>query len=97
MMILLLRTMICVTAGGVRGCKASYWEGGIRVPGFLVWPDKISVHRETWVPAVTHDFMPTVMEALGIASDHPTFPLDGVSLVQNSSFLVQNSSFLMQS
>ena len=51
------------------------------MPGFLVWPDKISVHRETWVPAVTHDFLPTIMEALGVTSDNPTFPLDGVSLM----------------
>jgi arylsulfatase A-like enzyme len=52
------------STGGVRGCKASTWEGGIRVPGFLVWPEMIKTHRETWVPAVTHDFLPTIMEAL---------------------------------
>ena len=69
------------STGGVRGCKASTWEGGIRVPGFLVWPEMISTHRETWVPAVTHDFLPTIMEALGVTSDNPTFPLDGMSLM----------------
>ncbi len=41
----------------------------------------ISTHRETWVPAVTHDFLPTIMEALGVSSDNPTFPLDGMSLM----------------
>ena len=53
------------STGGVRGCKASAWEGGIRVPGFLVYPAKIASHRETWVPAVTHDFLPTIMEVFG--------------------------------
>ena len=69
------------STGGVRGCKASAWEGGIRVPGFVVWPGMISEHRETWVPAVTHDFLPTIMEAIGVISDHPSWALDGVSLM----------------
>eukprot|EP01052_Picozoa_sp_SAG31_P030071 SAG31_NODE_3053_length_4739_cov_24.623060_3_plen_162_part_00 len=50
------------------------------MPGFLVWPSKIKTHRETWVPAVTHDFLPTIMEALGVQSDRPSYALDGISL-----------------
>ena len=32
------------------------------------------------MPAVTHDYLPTIMEAIGATSDNPTFPLDGVYL-----------------
>lgn len=66
---------------GLRGCKASNWEGGIRVPGFLVWPDRIKANVETWVPAVTHDLLPTVLEAYGVEPDHPERVLDGVSML----------------
>ena len=33
------------------------------------------------MPAVTHDFLPTILDVLGVASDHPTWELDGVSLM----------------
>ena len=46
-----------------------------------VWPGKIHNHRETWVPAVTHDFLPTIMDALNVESDHPTWEMDGISLM----------------
>ena len=66
---------------GLRGCKASNWEGGIRVPGFMVWPAMIKQNIDTWFPAVTHDFLPTILDALGVASDRPNAPLDGTSLM----------------
>ena len=65
----------------LRGCKASNWEGGIRVPGFMVWPSMIKKNIETWYPAVTHDFLPTILEAIGVTSDRPTEALDGISLM----------------
>jgi hypothetical protein len=33
------------------------------------------------VPAVTHDFLPTIMEALHVQHDHPSWALDGLSLM----------------
>ena len=51
------------------------------MPGFLVWPNKIHSHRETWVPAVTHDFLPTILDVLHVQSDHPSYELDGISLM----------------
>lgn len=37
---------------GLRQCKASLYEGGIRVAGVLEWPDKIKANRETEVRLV---------------------------------------------
>jgi hypothetical protein len=66
--------------GGVRGCKASIWEGGVRVPGILHWPKGIATNLVTDVPAVTHDVLPTLLDLLGVPHAHPDWPLDGVSL-----------------
>jgi arylsulfatase A-like enzyme len=65
--------------GGFRERKGSLYEGGIRVPGILVWPEKITEHRETGFPAVTTDYYPTILDLLDISlEDQP--PLDGISL-----------------
>jgi arylsulfatase A-like enzyme len=65
--------------GGFRERKGSLYEGGIRVPGILVWPGKIAAHRETNFPAVTTDYFPTIVDLLGISLDNQAI-LDGVSL-----------------
>jgi arylsulfatase A-like enzyme len=65
--------------GGFRERKGSLYEGGIRVPGILVWPVKIAAHRETNFPAVTTDYFPTIVDLLGISLDNQAI-LDGVSL-----------------
>merc|ERR1712048_1127715 len=49
---------------GLRQCKASVFEGGIRVPGFIHWPGVIQKHSVTDHAAVTSDFMPTVLDLL---------------------------------
>ena len=65
--------------GGFRERKGSLYEGGIRVPGILVWPEKIAENRETNFPAVTTDYFPTIIDLLGIRLDTQPI-LDGVSL-----------------
>lgn len=69
------------SAGPLRGRKRDLYDGGVRVPGVMVWPAKIKQRIETDVPCVTSDYVPTVLDALGI--DHPksTHTLDGVSLI----------------
>jgi len=67
---------------GLRGRKRSLYEGGVRVPGLLVWPDKIKQPRTVAMPCSTSDYFPTVLHALG----HPlpeaeARPYDGVSLL----------------
>ena len=66
--------------GGLRGRKRSLFEGGVRVPGVVVWPEHVQPGTETTVPACTSDYLPTILDVLGVerADDRP---LDGVSLL----------------
>ncbi len=66
----------------LRGRKRSLYEGGVRVPGLLVWPAMVKGARTIELPCSTSDYFPTVLEALG----HPlppeqARPYDGVSLL----------------
>lgn len=52
--------------GGLSGFKLSIKEGGIRVPGLLVWPEKVKKPRKVGAPCVTSDYFPTILDALGL-------------------------------
>ena len=54
------------SAGPFRGRKRSLYEGGIRVPGLLVWPAQIEESRVSDVPCATSDYFPTILEAAGL-------------------------------
>jgi arylsulfatase A-like enzyme len=69
------------SAGMLRGRKRDLFEGGIRVPGVLEWPAKIEPGRETDVPCVTSDYVPTILDVLGIKPDRQPRPIDGISLL----------------
>ena len=71
------------SAGGLRGRKRSLFEGGIRVPGLLEWPAKVSGPRVVKTPCSTEDYFPTVLAALGIERKKGEIvdPLDGVNLM----------------
>ena len=65
---------------GLKGRKRSLYEGGIRVPGLLFWPERIRNSRVIDMPVSTSDYYPTIMDLLKI--DMPDQPeLDGISLV----------------
>ncbi|MCG8308725.1 MAG: sulfatase-like hydrolase/transferase [Cytophagales bacterium] len=67
------------TAGPFRDRKRSLYEGGVRVPAFCVWPDRIEAGSKTDFPMVTSDYLPTVVDYLNL--DYPAErPLDGISL-----------------
>ncbi len=61
-----------------RGHKGQVYEGGLRVPGIIEWPERIPQHRETAVNVVTSDMLPTICDLAG--QSLPLRPLDGVSL-----------------
>ena len=64
----------------LRAGKGSYYEGGIRVPLFVRWPEKIKPNTTCSVPVSGIDFFPTFLEALKIISPENK-QLDGASLM----------------
>ncbi len=67
------------SAGIYRGRKRDLYEGGIRVPAFVHWPQGLKGGRRTSFPAVTSDYLPTIIDYMGI--DYPDARLlDGISL-----------------
>jgi arylsulfatase A-like enzyme len=66
--------------GGLRGKKSQLWEGGIRVPAMIEWPDRFPHHQSNTVPCTTSDILPTLLDAAGVEPD-PSLPLDGQSLL----------------
>jgi arylsulfatase A-like enzyme len=84
------RTLVVFTSdnGGERfsdtwplvGKKMDLLEGGIRVPYIVRWPGRVPAGRTTAQLAMTMDWVPTFLEAAGVAPD-PHHPLDGISLL----------------
>ncbi len=62
------------------GQKMDLLEGGIRVPLLARWPARLKGGQTTATPAITMDWMATMLDAAGVASD-ANHPLDGVSLL----------------
>ncbi len=66
--------------GGWRGSKGALYEGGLRVPGVIEWPARVTVPRQTDIPAVTTDIFATLLALAGVAHPDPGRPLDGTDL-----------------
>lgn len=64
---------------GMRGSKASVYEGGIRSPLLFHWPERVSAGTESTRIAAHYDLLPTLMEACEISDDR--VDLDGVSFL----------------
>ena len=62
------------------GKKMDLLEGGIRVPYIVRWPAQVAPGSTTSQLAITMDWMPTFLDAAGVAP-HADHPLDGVSLL----------------
>ena len=69
------------TTNGLRQCKASVYEGGIRVPGMIESNVLIGGNRETNVPVSTVDFLPTMLELMNVTHPHPHWARDGESIL----------------
>ena len=67
------------TTGGLRGFKGSVYEGGLRVPGIIEWPERIQP-RITNYPAVAMDIFPTISAIVGLEDSDWLTPQDGMSL-----------------
>jgi len=64
----------------LKGYKGTYYEGGIRVPLFVVWPGVIEAGSRSDEPVTGVDIYPTLCE-IGGADLPDGQPLDGRSLV----------------
>lgn len=64
----------------LKGGKGQLYEGGIRVPTFIVWPGVVPQESVSAVPVLGIDFYPTVLEMAGVAPRREQI-LDGESLV----------------
>lgn len=54
------------STGGLRGMKATNWEGGIRVPFLIRWKGAIGPAHTSSEPAGTIDVVPTLLKLLNI-------------------------------
>ena len=61
-----------------RGWKISFFDGGIRVPYIISWPDEINPGKKSENAVHHFDIFPTILRAAGIES---TNELDGVDLM----------------
>lgn len=66
------------TSGIFKGHKFSLFEGGIRIPAVLSWPERIS-EKIVDTPHIAADIFPTVLEACG--GNPSDYDLDGKSLL----------------
>lgn len=65
------------TSGG-RARKGSIYEGGLRVPGIIEWPDQ-RLQGRIEVPVSTCDIYPTLLTMAGVNAESP-YPLDGIDI-----------------
>lgn len=63
--------------GPLRGGKQDMYEGGLRVPTCVVWPDKIKPDSETAAIGASVDVLPTLLDIVGVDSPED---VDGISL-----------------
>jgi arylsulfatase A-like enzyme len=70
------------------GRKTELLEGGLRIPAIVSWPARIPQGGTSHQVAITMDWMPTLLGAVGVSSD-AAFPPDGISLLP---MLAENSS-----
>ena len=67
------------SVGGLRDYKSSMYEGGLRVPCIVEWPENIKPNV-TDIPASTADIMPTILDIAGIDRNEMLPVVDGESI-----------------
>ncbi|MFO0884980.1 MAG: arylsulfatase [Pirellulales bacterium] len=68
------------SAGGLRGRKGSFYEGGYRVPCIVRWPGKVEAGSVSTRVTGFEDWLPTLMEMAGRTGKLPV-ECDGISFV----------------
>jgi arylsulfatase A-like enzyme len=67
------------TNGDLRDGKESMYEGGLKVPTFVVWPGRITTGSRTAQAGLSMDILPTLFDAAQIPFDKTS--IDGRSLL----------------
>jgi arylsulfatase len=65
------------SSGGLRGRKAQLFEGGIKVPTVVWWPNRIQPNTENNTPSVFWDWYPTLANVAGADCEET----NGISLL----------------
>ncbi|MEJ7779666.1 MAG: sulfatase-like hydrolase/transferase [Daejeonella sp.] len=68
------------SSGELRGHKYQEWEGGVRAPAIIKWPNGFKGSRQIEQVMGYIDVMPTLCEVAGI-KDMPKNPFDGSSML----------------
>ncbi len=63
----------------LRGAKGQLYEGGVRVPAFVVWPGRIRAGAMVDQPLHMVDWYPTLLRLAGGSLEQP-LPLDGLDI-----------------
>ena len=66
------------SAGPLREGKGTCWEGGVRVPCIMRWPEKIPAGTTSDAMLMTIDLLPTIAGSVG--ADLPKHPIDGLDV-----------------
>jgi arylsulfatase A-like enzyme len=64
--------------GPFDGIKRDVWEGGMRMPTIISWPNAIKSNLKVASPSISYDFLPTFAEAAGLSAP---VKVNGVSLI----------------
>ncbi|GAB5554968.1 MAG: sulfatase [Saprospiraceae bacterium] len=64
------------SSGGLKGMKATTWEGGIRVPFMIYYPTVFKTSKKITIPCWSPDIYPTLKALTNISPINPR-PLDG--------------------
>ena len=67
------------TSGKLKGHKYSLFEGGIRVPAILHWPNQVPAGQVIHEPAIATDIFPTFVKAAG--GDPAQYETDGFDIL----------------
>ncbi|MDF1754027.1 MAG: sulfatase-like hydrolase/transferase [Verrucomicrobiales bacterium] len=66
----------------LRGGKSQLYEGGVRVPLVVRWPDRVPANTVSDLVTQNVDFYPTLLEAAGLSVE-PDETIDGVSTLKS--------------
>jgi len=69
------------STGGLKGMKATTWEGGVRIPFIIYYPEKISGNKTIQVPCWSPDIFPTLLSLTNITCNVQK-PLDGIDITE---------------